>query len=359
MQASFAPRWHRACQFNKHCRTEPGIHDVRITLGRPRRNMVRSPTLMHRIGAARPLLQIKKFYNYLFLNKFASGTVPAECVSQFYCTYANTLKGKNMFKKTIIAGLVAGAFAPALAFAQAAPAPTPEHTLTGNMGIYSQYVFRGLTQTDGDPALQGGFDYSHSSGLYAGVWMSNVSWLRDFGAYNGGGSLEMDFYGGYKGTFGGDFGYDVGLLQYYYPGSVTPGFVKADTLELYGALSWKWLSAKYSYSLNDKTFGVTDSRGTYYFDLTANFPVNDKLSLLAHYGIQKFDGSTAAGVSNDSFASYDDYKLGISYVLPQNFTIGAFYTDTSMDATQELFYTALNGRKIGKDTFTVYLSKTF
>ena len=163
-----------------------------------------------------------------------------------------------MFKKTLIAGLIASAFSPA--FATAADSP---HTLTGNVGIYSQYIFRGLAQTDGDPALQGGFDYSHSSGLYAGVWMSNVSWLRDFGAYNGGGSLEMDFYGGFKGAFGSsDFGYDVGLLQYYYPGDVTPGAVKADTLEMYGALSWKWISAKYSYSLDNKTFGVTDSNGT-------------------------------------------------------------------------------------------------
>ena len=259
-----------------------------------------------------------------------------------------------MFKKTIIAGLVASAFVPA--FATAADSP---HTLTGNIGIYSQYIFRGLAQTDGDPALQGGFDYSHASGFYAGTWMSNVSWLRDFGVYNGGGSLEMDFYGGYKGTFGGDFGYDIGLLQYYYPGSVIPGGTKADTLELYGALSWKWLSAKYSHSLDNKTFGVPNSRGTYYIDLSANFPVTDKLTLSAHYGVQKFDGSTPAGVSNDSFASYDDYKLGISYALPQSFTLGAYYTDTSMDATQEAFYTTLGGRYVGKDAFTVFLSKSF
>jgi len=268
-----------------------------------------------------------------------------------------------MFKKTIIAGLVAGSFAPALAFAQAAaPAPTPEHTLTGNMGLYSQYIFRGLTQTDKQPALQGGFDYSHSSGFYAGTWMSNISWLRDFGTYASGASLEMDFYGGFKGSIAEDIGFDVGLLQYYYPGDTIPGATKADTLEMYGAITWKWLSAKYSYSLKDKTFGVTDSKGTYYLDLTANFPVTDKLTFVAHYGKQKFSGSTPAGVSNDSLASYDDYKLGLSYTLPKDFTIGAFYTDTKMDALQEAFYTtppAAGSRKIGKDTFTLFVSKTF
>src|SRR5262245_22953793 len=128
-----------------------------------------------------------------------------------------------MFKKTVIAGLVATAFAAGTASAQT-PAPAPsDHTLTGNIGLYSQYIFRGLTQTNKEPALQGGFDYSHSSGLYVGTWGSNVSWLRDGGGYVAGGSLEWDFYGGFKGTFGkSDFTYDLGLLYYWYPGDATP-----------------------------------------------------------------------------------------------------------------------------------------
>jgi uncharacterized protein (TIGR02001 family) len=268
-----------------------------------------------------------------------------------------------MFKKTITAGLAAMALGSGITQAQTPAAPASPHTLTGNIGLYSQYIFRGLKQTDGDPALQGGFDYSHSSGLYAGTWGSNISWLRDMGAYSSGGSLEWDFYGGYKGTFGkSDFGYDLGLLYYYYPGTVAPGLVKADTLEAYGALSWKWLSVKYSYSLKDETFGVANSDGTYYLDLSANIPITDKLSIQAHYGIQEFDGSTPAGVANDSFASYKDWKIGLTYSLPKDFTIGAFYTDTDMNAAQTAFYTTpvgAGGRFLGKDTFTVFISKTF
>lgn len=270
-----------------------------------------------------------------------------------------------MFKKTIIAGLVASAFVPA--FANAADSP---HTLTGNIGVYSQYIFRGLTQTNRDPALQGGFDYSHSSGFYAGTWMSNISWLTDSRAATGysSSSLEMDFYGGYKGTITGDLGFDVGILQYYYPGTsntaATPfpvGIGKADTLELYGALTWKWLSAKYSHSIGKKTFGVDNSNGTYYFDLSANFPVTDKLNLLAHYGIQKFTGSTpGTGVSNDSVASYKDWKLGAAYTLPKDFTIGGYFTGTDMTAAQKAFYTnGSDNRMVGKDTFTAFVSKTF
>jgi uncharacterized protein (TIGR02001 family) len=266
-----------------------------------------------------------------------------------------------MMKKTVIAGALAAAFIPGLASAQQAPAPASPHTLTGNVGLYSQYIFRGLTQTDKDPALQGGFDYSHSSGLYVGTWGSNISWLRDFGTYSGGGSLELDLYGGFKGNIGkSDFTYDVGALYYWYPGDVTPGAVKADTLEGYAGLGWKWITAKYSYSLKNKTFGVTDSRGTWYFDLTANVPIgNTGLTAIAHWGKQKYDGDAAPGISNDSLASYKDWKVGLSYALPKDFTIGAFYTDTSMSATQEAFYTTPGGRFVGKGTGTVFLQKTF
>jgi len=95
------------------------------------------------------------------------------------------------------AALAACATGTALAQTAAAPATpaTPEHTLTANVGLYSEYIFRGIAQTGGKPAVQGGFDYAHSSGFYAGTWASNISWLEDFGAYDRS-SLEWDFYGG-------------------------------------------------------------------------------------------------------------------------------------------------------------------
>ena len=183
-------------------------------------------------------------------------------------------------------------------------------------------------------------------------------------------SLEMDFYGGYKGTISGDLGFDVGLLQYYYPGTKNTaavpypaGINKADTLEMYGALTWKWLSAKYSYSLNDQTFGVKDSSGSSYLDFSANFPLTDAVNLVAHYGIQKYEGSGGAcgvGVSNDICASYKDWKLGATYALPQSFTIGGYWTGTDMTTAQKTFYTnGASAKMIGKDTFTLFVAKTF
>ena len=187
-----------------------------------------------------------------------------------------------MSKKIVLASFVAATALPALG---TAAEPTPEHTLTGNVGLYSQYVFRGLTQTDRDPAIQGGFDYAHSSGLYAGTWASNISWLRDGGAYRSGGSLEWDFYGGWKPTYG-DFTFDIGTLYYWYPGNAAfaaPGAVsnpKADTWEVYGGVGWKWLSAKFSYSLMNKTFAVRDSSGTWYLDLTATVPLGERVTMV-------------------------------------------------------------------------------
>jgi len=262
-----------------------------------------------------------------------------------------------MFRKSLIAGLTAAALGSGVAQAQQPPASP--HTITGNIGLFSQYIFRGLTQTNEEPALQGGMDYSHASGFYAGTWGSNVSVLRDSGAYSAGGSLELDIYGGFKGAIGkSDFGYDVGLLYYWYPGDAAPTFKEADTLEVYGALTWKWLSAKLSYALSDDVFGVPNADGTYYLDFTATYPVpNTKLTLIGHYGIQKFEGSTG-GVDNDSFASYEDWKLGVNYSLPKDFTVGVFYTDTSMSSTQKSFYTAA-GTKLGDSTVTVFVQKTF
>src|SRR5499426_1468330 len=95
---------------------------------------------------------------------------------------------------------------PALASA-ADPSP-----VTGNMTIASDYRFRGISQTYLGPAIQGGIDYAHASGLYLGNWNSNVASQ----VYTGGSGIEMDFYGGWKQTFG-DIGLDVGAIYYYYP----------------------------------------------------------------------------------------------------------------------------------------------
>ena len=136
------------------------------------------------------------------------------------------------------------------AFAQATPAPAapePMVPLTANINLTTKYKFRGQDQGNTDwfsPALQGGFDWS-SSGFYVGNWNSNVSFSNA--------ALEMDFYAGYKGEITKEFGYDVGILQYYYPQK--DKVVSFDTTEIYAALTWTFLTLKYSHTISSDYFG--------------------------------------------------------------------------------------------------------
>ena len=138
-------------------------------------------------------------------------------------------------------------------------------------------MFRGISQTNEKPALQGGFDLGHKSGFYVGTWASNVSWLSD-GNPDVSASLEWDFYGGYKWALPADFVLDLGVLYYWYPGTYPSGYTKPNTTELYVALTWKWLTGKYSYSVENKTFGFPDSRGSDYWELNATYDVVDKVN---------------------------------------------------------------------------------
>lgn len=235
-------------------------------------------------------------------------------------------------KKTFVASLLAAAFAvPALAQTAAAPAEAsaaeaaPASALTGNLGLFSSYRFRGIDQTFGKPALQGGVDYAHASGLYVGNWNSNVS----SGAGFPDGNLEMDFYGGYKHSFG-DFGIDVGAIYYYYPGSEARGLTggvntgAVDNKEIYIGGSWKFLSLKYYYSVDDYfSMRGTDgekTRGTNYLDLSANYDLGNGWGINGHVGQLNF--------KNVSNGDYTDWKLGVTKDL-SGWVVGLSYIDTN------------------------------
>ena len=286
------------------------------------------------------------------------------------------------FNKTLLSSAVAVALATPMVVLAQAKAPESPHTFTGNVGLFSQYIFRGLTQTDRKPALQGGFDYAHASGFYAGVWGSNISWLTDSFAgvttgplattntRSGSYSVEVDTFFGFKLPVS-DFTFDVGFLRYNYPGrSPAPnwpaGTAKPDTNELYGAVSWNWLTFKYSYSLGD-TFGIKDSRGTDYMDLTGTFPIMDTgFTLIAHVGRQNFKGSNtplwAGSGCTQNCLDYTDWRLAVTKeYLGLNFSLG--YTKANTKATTPTSGAAVwsnnFGRNIGDGTWTVGVQKTF
>jgi uncharacterized protein (TIGR02001 family) len=262
-----------------------------------------------------------------------------------------------MKKSKLLNSLILAALAvPGVVMAADAPPPPP---VTGNVALVTNYLYRGISQTAGKPAIQGGFDYLHSSGFYIGAWGSNISWISDAATTAGvvgggapvsgasGASLELDTYLGFKNSFATDFSYDVGFLRYNYPGYYAPGATKADTNEVYGLIGWKWITLKYSHSLGD-TFGVKDASGSSYIDLSASYTLEGSgVTLGAHYGQQKFKGSTAdalkASTPTSLDPSYTDYNVSVSkdfggYVVGLKYSStdaekGGFYSLTQADGT--------------------------
>lgn len=212
-----------------------------------------------------------------------------------------------MRKNLISAALAASFLVGAAGVAQAEESP-----ISANVTFASEYVYRGYAQSNENFAVQGGFDYAHDSGFYIGTWASSIDWLDEGGA-------EVDVYAGFSNSIGDtDFSYDVGVLQYFYPGGKIDGN-DADTTEAYIGFGWKFLSIKYSYAFTD-LFGVEDSDGSEYYEMGADFDLGAGFALGAHVGRQKIEGGT----------SYNDWKLGVSKEFI-GLTWGVDYIDTDLD----------------------------
>lgn len=285
-----------------------------------------------------------------------------------------------MGKRILSLAFAAAASVSSLAAAQQASAPEPS-PFTGNLTLVSDYRFRGITQTWGLPAIQGGFDYAHESGVYLGNWNSNVSETAGFPN----GNLEMDFYGGWKKAFG-DVGLDLGAIYYYYPGSNAAGngtvavangdrafagrtdaLASSGTvsnLEAYIGVNWKWLSAKLFYALGDY-FSVPGTGGTTYLDLAANYDMGGGWTLIGHVG--RLD------VKEFSSANYTDYKLGVTKDI-KGWLAGASIIGTNAKgdcgsaatSVQPYCFTHLEGnpagpqtKDAGKPTIVFSFGKTF
>lgn len=229
-----------------------------------------------------------------------------------------------MKKLVLVAAIAASTFG-AVSTAQA------EVTVATNANITTDYKFRGISQTNSGPAFQGGFDVGFGNGFYVGNWNSNINNL-------GGGSsgLEMDFYGGYAGEVSG-IGYDVGALYYFYEGFNQGAGPDADTLEIYGKLSYAGAYAKLSYAASDDYFafqaanGSNDQGGSTYLDLGYTFPLSEKVSLTAHYGLTTFDKDMADGrpgvPAGSLIDSYSDYSLSATYAINSNYSVSAAYIE--------------------------------
>lgn len=309
------------------------------------------------------------------------------------------------FKKTLLAASLAAMSMAAVAQTNDASkdevegGPSTDWAVTANVSLVSEYRFRGIAQTFGQPAIQGGFDISMPYGFYAGNWNSNVQ----SGAGYPSGYLETDLYGGWKYAFNEDFGLDTGVLFYLYPGSkgsaaTGPYAPNAETTNAFGGTAgyaginqgmvnnfeyyiggnWKTLSLKEYIAFSDYFSQVSptgaSTSGTSYTDLTGTQDLGFIDPSLSTWGVVGHVGFLA--VRNYSAANYVDWKLGITKDMGNGWTASASYIQTNAngncgsaaESTQPYCLnktwntngqTTGTGRNVGNATGVVQITKTF
>lgn len=270
---------------------------------------------------------------------------------------------KTYLTLSAIALAAAATLSSGVASAQEAAAPVPDIAVTSNVGITSDYRFRGVSQNNQAPSFQGGVDVAFNKlGLYVGTWGSNVSqWTA------GNGTLEMDLYGGYKTELAG-IGLDVGAIDYQYPGSGGGLNAKANTQEAYVGLSYGIATFKTSRTVGDGYFNSTvdattnkifSAKGTMYYDLTLSQEIFPKLTASVHAGYTDYKTSDSA-VKN---FSYDDYNVGLAYDY-NSYVFGVKLYKNNLGSGTKSWLTsggvsATNGKNLGNNGVALSLTRSF
>lgn len=216
--------------------------------------------------------------------------------------------------------------------------------LSANVTGTTDYRFRGISQTQNSVAIQGGVDLTSTSGFYIGNWNSSVS----TDVYTRGSGIESDIYGGWRKEVYKGLVLDLGLYNYFYPRTGAT----FDTHELYAAVSYGPVTARYNYSLS-KYFGAANSDGSQYYQVDVNYPVPgySKVAVVAHAGRTEVE-------AHDS-ANYTDWNVGATYDLSSGWNAGArYYWNTGVSAANQATNT-VNGQDLTKEELVVNLTKSF
>ena len=184
-----------------------------------------------------------------------------------------------------------------------------ELTLSGDVTFTSDYAFRGISQTEEAPALQGGLSLNSASGFYVSVWGSNVDFLAE-------GTLELDVMLGWSGAINDDWSTDVGIMRYGYPNTAIAG---SNFYEVYGSLSYQDLTFGLAYS--DDYYA--NSGDFFYLYADYSYALMENLSLDLHVGQNEYD---------DSSASYLDWSVGLSTEV-MGAALSLAYIDTDIDGS--------------------------
>ncbi len=246
---------------------------------------------------------------------------------------------KNLAKSLALAAVAASTLSTGAAMAA--------DTLAFNVGVVTDYRYRGISQSRLEPALQAGVDYTMASGFYVGAWASTIRWIKDSNATSG--NVELDLYGGYKGEISKGLSYDVGVLRYEYVGNKlgrVANYADANTTEVYGALTYGVFTAKYSHSLTN-LFGNVNSKNSTYIDLSANFDLGNGLTLTPHLGRQE--------INNVPGYSYTDYSLTLAKDLGKGLSVSLMAVGTDAKKSS---YTLVN-KYNGKNALVAGIKYTF
>ncbi|MBI2768348.1 MAG: hypothetical protein HYX47_01885 [Burkholderiales bacterium] len=234
-----------------------------------------------------------------------------------------------------------------------AKAPEPDYTLSYNIGAVTDYRYRGISQSKRRPALQGGIDFAHKSGFYLGSWASTITWIKDSSVPGASakGPLELDIYGGYKGSINEAISFDVGGLQYWYVGNTLKNVTtaNANTFEVYGALTAGVFTFKLSDSLTN-LFGTPNSRNSTYADLSATFDLGSGWSIVPHIGSQRIR----------RFGTYTDYSLTVAKDI-DGLVLSAALVGTNWKSHFGTPYTlpGSGSRDLGNSTLVLGIKKNF
>jgi uncharacterized protein (TIGR02001 family) len=251
----------------------------------------------------------------------------------------------------------------AVGAAHAQKAPEPDYTLAFNVGAVSQYRFRGIEQSSGQPELQAGVDFAHKNGFYAGAWTSGVNWVRDFNGANSG-EREIDYFLGFKVPVS-DITFDIGAIKYTYPGndSGAPStlggglFTNADTTEVYLGINYGITSFKLSHATSD-FLGNRNSSGSRYYEFAVNLDLGNGLTLVPHMGRQIVQGVAL------SAGDYTDFSLTLNKDFGNGWSasVAAIGTNAQQGGFYSTIPTANPGRVdrfLGSNTGVVGVKYTF
>ena len=235
----------------------------------------------------------------------------------------------NMKRVLSLAALLATAALPALAQEEAVDAGWwLPGAFTGGVSLTNNYVFRGITQSDDDAALQGNILYTLDTGVagtsvYGGVWGSNVNFHDGNGA-----QLELDWSFGLSGTIGETgVGYTLGGIYYNYPGQGDYNYWEVAPTLSYAPLEWLTLVGGVNYSPDN--FNGTGQAWYPNAGVKIGIPIPKNwvtLTLEGYTGHQWVDKNNRFGADD-----YQDWRLGLSVGIKKNITLSAYYTDTSLD----------------------------